>query len=199
MLRSVYVVGEDIACCSLAKAILEQLKLGVASYEQNTHGFGELVKIIDKMNGVAANAMPVLMIADGDQSECVVEQINSWMPAHPADKFVLRLAVREAESWVLADREGLSEFAQVDVSVVPREPDDIRDPKQSLLSIIRKSKRRDLKEEMLPGKKSKAPVGLGYNLHLSTFIRENWSLARASNNSPSLARAIPRLAERLGR
>lgn len=196
MLPPVYVVGEDDACCALAKKILQQLELGDPRYEINTYGYGNFVKEIEGMNNVAANAMHVFMLADGDQGLCIVEQVRRWMPAHPADRFILRLAVREAESWVLADREGFSRFAQVSQDIIPREPDKIENSKQHLLSIVRKGKSRLLKDEMLPGKRSNAPVGLGYNDHLKAFIREEWCLERAIQNSPSLARAIPRLTEK---
>lgn len=189
----VYVVGEDGLCCALAKAMLVQTgSLGTAAYEQNASGFGEFVKKIPKMNDAAA-VMPVLMLADGDQDACVVRQVKSWMPPHPSEKFMLRLAVREAESWILADREGLSTFADVNVAVIPGQPDLLPNPKETLLAVIRRSRRRILKDEMLPGRRSTASVGLGYVLHLTEFLAEHWSLERAAACSPSLSRSANRV------
>lgn len=197
MAEEFFVVGEDQACCSLAKALITQLG-GHVCQESIEHGFGRFVQKIPKMNAVALNVMPVLMLADGDQNPCVVAQRDAWMPPHPAARFCLRLAVREAESWVLSDRVGLSQFADVAGAVIPVNPDDLPDPKQSLLSVVRRSRKKILREEMLPGRRSDAPIGLGYNIHLKEFIETVWSAERAAQNSPSLSRALARVAALVG-
>lgn len=187
----VYVVGEDGICCALAKSLLSQTGgLGVAAYEKNASGFGEFVKVIPKMNQVAHTATAVLMLADGDQHACIVQQIKNWMPAHPAKGFMLRLAVREAESWILADSKGFGKFAEISPAIIPTQPDLLPNPKEALLALIGKSKRRILREEMLPRKRSSAPVGLGYVLHLTDFLENYWCIKRASEASPSLARSV---------
>jgi hypothetical protein len=191
----IFIVGEDQLCAALAQALV--LQSGKAVKIQNiivANGCGPFKSMIEKMNNVARNVMPVLMIADADQAPCVVAQRNAWIPGNPAPKFSLRLAVREAEAWILADHEGLSEFANFSAALMDRAPDILHDPKQELLRLIRKSKRRELREEMLPRKGAKNLVGLGYNLHLTQFVREHWNAERASHRSPSLARSIPRVA-----
>ncbi|HBP4656368.1 TPA: hypothetical protein L5599_000836 [Pseudomonas aeruginosa] len=190
---SFYVVGEDQACCSLATMMIVQLG-GEVKHQSVERGFGPFVAKIRNMNTIAQNVMPVVMLADGDQGACVVAQRNEWMPLHPAGRFCLRLAVREAESWVLSDREGLSQFAEVSSATIPANPDGLPDPKRSLLNVMQRSRRRVLREEMLPGRASNALVGLGYNLHLKAFIETVWSAERAAQNSPSLLRALNRIA-----
>lgn len=194
----VYTVGEDEVCCSLARALIAQSEVqGIAKYSNIAGGFGAFVSDVERMNRVAANSMPVLMLADADQDPCVVNQVRNWMPRHPAPAFSMRLAVREAESWILADREGFSQFLEVSPDVLPPAPDTLDDPKQALLAIVRRSRKRILREEMLPARRSSAPVGLGYNIHLTDFISNHWSATRAMERSPSLARAIPRIADLL--
>jgi len=195
MPKSVFLVGEDQVCCALGIALIAYSD-AAATIENSdcAGGFGPFKAKIEKMNAVAANVMPVLMIADGDQAPTAQAQVAAWLPRNVAQNFSLRLAVREAESWVLADHEGLSAFADVSRAILPATPDLIQDPKQALLQVIRRSSRRQLREEMLPGRKSTAPVGLGYNLHLVGFVREFWSVERAAARSPSLARALPRIA-----
>ncbi|UFH48851.1 DUF4276 family protein [Pseudomonas sp. KNUC1026] len=196
---ALYIVGEDGLCCALAKALVRQCTTSWhTGYEQNTSGFGEFVKYVAKMNQVASTTLPVLMLADGDQAPCPVEQIKAWLPPKPAARLMLRLAVRESESWVLADRQGLAAFLDISMAHIPAAPDELRAPKESLLTLIRKSKKRLLREEMLPAKQSRAPVGLGYVLHLESFLAEGWSLKRAAENSPSLARAAGRVSQVLG-
>lgn len=191
----VFIVGEDQLCTELAQALV--IQSGKDVHIQNllvANGCGPFKGMIEKMNSVAWNVMPVLMLADADQATCVVTQRNQWIPTNPAPKFSLRLAVREAETWILADHEGLSEFANFSVALMDRSPDQLNDPKQELLRSIRRSKRRDLRDEMLPKKGAKNLVGLGYNLHLTRFVREFWNAERAAQRSPSLARSIPRVA-----
>ncbi|EPK1457718.1 DUF4276 family protein [Pseudomonas aeruginosa] len=188
-----YVVGEDQACCSLATVMIIQLG-GEVKLQSIEHGYGPFVAKIRNMNSIAQNVMPVVMLADGDQDTCVVAQRNKWMPPHPAGRFCLRLAVREAESWILSDREGLSQFADVSPAIIPVNPDELPDPKRSLLSVMQRSRKRVLRDEMLPGRSSNSLVGLGYNLHLKEFIETVWSAERAALNSPSLSRALNHIA-----
>lgn len=190
----VVIVGEDKLCCVLAEAIILQSNKGATIQQRTiTNGCAPFRAIIEKMNVVANSVMPVIMLADADQAPCVVTQRNAWMPAHPSPRLALRLAVRETEAWVLADHEGLSAFAQLSPALMNRTPDLIMDPKQELLRLIRKSKRRDLRDEMLPRKGSSSPIGLGYNMHLTQFVQEFWSADRAAERSPSLSRSIPRI------
>jgi hypothetical protein len=191
----IVIVGEDQLCCALAvKLVVQSNKDAIIQQTTVANGCAPFRSMITKMNSIAQTVMPVLMLADADQAPCVVTQRNAWMPAHPSPRLSLRLALREAEAWVLADHEGLSAFAQFSPALMDRSPDEIRDPKQELLRLIRKSKRRDLREEMLPRKGSSNIVGLGYNIHLTQFVRDFWCVERASERSPSLSRAIPRIA-----
>lgn len=190
----VALVGEDELCTALGAALIEQSGQHTAiQLRQVAGGAARLREKIDKMNNVAENVMPVLMVADADQAPCPVTQRNSWLPAHAHPRLALRLAVREAEAWVLADHEGFSTFAQISPAKLPDAPEEIFDPKQALLSLIRFSKRRDLRDEMLPSKHSASPIGLGYNTHLKEYVRRFWRADRALHRAPSLARAIPRV------
>jgi hypothetical protein len=193
-MTTVFVVGEDELCCVLAEALLSYVGLPFEVKQRLVSG-GEskFRQKIPAMNNVAENVMPVLMIADADQAACVVEQRNSWLPSNPSARLAMRLAVREAEAWVLADHIGLSTFANVSKDIFPAQPEQEIDPKQTLLGIIKKCKRRDLRDEMLPQKGATSPVGLGYNIHMRDFVEKCWSAERAAWRAPSLARAIPRI------
>jgi len=189
---SILLVGEDALCCALGAALIAQAGVAVAlSATIKTGGANRFRDEIPRMNN-AANHFPVLMVADADQAPCVVTQVRSWLPPRKSHNLLLRLAVREAESWVLADSAAFAAFAAVSPAKVPRRPDELEDPKRFLLNLVTKSKRRDLKAEMLP-RNSRSSIGLGYNLHLETFVRDHWSAARAAEQSPSLARALPRV------
>lgn len=195
MNRGIYaVVGEDDVCRALGQALIRQAN--IPAQEQMalaTGGFGPFRSKIEKMNEVATHSMPVLMIADGDQDPCPFEQIRAWRPRHQARRLQIRLAVREAESWLLADHTAFADFAGVSVATIPRSPDDIADCKSALLHLISRSRKRILRDEML--REGQLKPGLGYNFHLISFIEQNWAAERAAERSESAARAIPRVAE----
>lgn len=195
MTGTVFVVGEDELCCAIADALIAHS--GIAANIQQrivTGGAGPFRQKILAMNNVAKNVMPVLMVADADQAACVVTQRNAWLPRDVSQRLSMRLAVREAEAWVLADHIGFSKFAVLSKDLFPGNPEAEADPKQALLALVKKSKRRELRDEMLPGRGATSPVGLGYNVHMTDFVKNHWDVGRAVNRAPSLARAIPRVA-----
>ena len=73
--------------------------------------------------------------------------------------------------------------------------DNIPNPKEFLVSLARRSKKRRLRDELVPEPGAKIPVGYGYNTRLMEFIREHWNLERAATISPSLKRTLDRLSE----
>ncbi|WP_186027826.1 hypothetical protein [Burkholderia gladioli] len=198
MTRTVFIVGEDELCCAIADALIAHSGIAVDVQQRIVAG-GEAPfrQKIPAMNNVAKNVMPVLMVADADQAPCVVTQRNSWLPPNVSQRLSMRLAVKEAEAWVLADHVGFSNFATVNKDLFPTQPEAVPDPKQALLALVKKSKRRELRDEMLPGKGATSPVGLGYNVHMTDFVKNYWSIGRAIDRAPSLARAIPRVASLL--
>jgi hypothetical protein len=120
--------------------------------------------------------------------------IANWLPGGKDVRLLFRVAVRETESWLLADRYAFAELLGISVANVPDRPDDLNNPKATLLDLVRKSKRRDLKKDILPAPGVSFPVGLGYNDQLSRFVRERWDSRKAAQSSPSLARAVARVA-----
>ncbi|NIF89162.1 hypothetical protein [Burkholderia sp. Cy-637] len=198
MTRTVFIVGEDELCCAIADALIAHSGIAVDVQQRIVAG-GEAPfrQKIPAMNNVAKNVMPVLMVADADQAPCVVTQRNSWLPPNVSQRLSMRLAVKEAEAWVLADHVGFSNFATVSKDLFPTQPEAVPDPKQALLALVKKSKRRELRDEMLPGKGATSPVGLGYNVHMTDFVKNYWNIGRAIDRAPSLARAIPRVASLL--
>ena len=72
-------------------------------------GFGYLKRQAPAFNN-AAKGCPFLLLADLDLSPCPPQLIKDWLgrPKHP--HFLLRVAVREVESWLLGDPVGLKTF-----------------------------------------------------------------------------------------
>lgn len=158
-------------------------------------GFGYLKANLDKFSAIARR-QPVLLLTDLDRKACAPAFIADWMGAKPLPPHLLfRVAVREVEAWLLADTEGLRAFLSLASARFPSRPEERLDPKADLVQICQKVKPKSLREELVPEKGSTAKVGVGYNLHMTRFVRDHWSPARAAENAPSLARARRRLAE----
>jgi hypothetical protein len=99
----------------------------------------------------------------------------------------------EVESWVLADRAQFSSFLSVPEHRIPANTDQIPQPKEFIVTLARRSRRKDIREDLVPAVGSTAPVGPAYNPRLAAFVVDSWDPTAASGASPSLARAVERL------
>lgn len=138
---------------------------------------------------------PVILITDLDQSACAPALIADWLQgAEQPAGFVFRVAVREIESWLIADHDALRALMGQRVRAITEDPDSLNDPKRTLLKIAEKAPR-DVRDDLLARRNAVASQGLGYNARLCAMVREHWSPTRAANRSPSLARMRRRLRE----
>ncbi|MBQ9578911.1 MAG: hypothetical protein IJR28_05200 [Ottowia sp.] len=188
MMRRIFLVGEDALCCALGQRLaaycLPQWELMPPPYDAG--GVTKLQKRLTKYIDFSRQ-QPVLCIADTD-GKCAVYLLRDWK-IRPSAQFVLRLAATEAESWVLADRQGFSKAFGVPLNKLPHCPDEEADPKRLIMSLVARSKVRLLREEMLAAR-DPSRRGLGYTLHLADFVRGQWDIETAAQHSPSLARAV---------
>lgn len=136
----------------------------------------------------AAKGMPYLILVDLESS-CPPSQIREWLgTTHP--NLLFRVAVKEIESWVLADRSGFASFLGISTNLIPPNPDEIYHPKQELINLARRSRKRQLREAIVPRLGSTARIGPDYNGQLSSFVINSWNIEEAIQNSPSLRRAV---------
>lgn len=189
------VVGEDELSCALGQQLLGEAlpDWSLSGPPINTRGVTKLVSAIPRYVQQARYVQPVLCVADTDQ-KCPVTLMREWMPAVVADDFFLRLAVSEAESWVLADREGAANFFGLAMNQIPLQPEELVDPKREVLRLARRSTVRRIREELV-SQTDMNKKGTGYNSHICAFVRNEWRASRGLDRSPSLARAFRRLAE----
>jgi|SRR5450432_704259 len=156
-------------------------------------GFGYLKSRARNWNAAAAAGKSILLLTDLDHHPCPPGLIEEWLDAEPHTNLIFRVAVREVESWLLADRDGLADFLGIGVAVMPSQPDQIPDPKQSLVNLARRSRRRTLRESIVPRDGSTAVQGPDYNGCLGDFVRGHWNRNAALGGSPSLEGAWSRL------
>jgi len=158
-------------------------------YKLHGRGYGYLKKNIAGFNE-ASKGMPYLILADLDNRECAPSMIQEWLPVTRNQNLIFRIAVREVESWVLADRKGFAKFLGIAQNKIPENPDELIDPKAQLIHLARASRKRDLREDLIPREGSTARQGPAYNERLISFVRESWNPEAARLTSPSLERAL---------
>lgn len=179
-------------CCALGEQLV-RAALPTWSFARdsiNTAGVTKLVAALPRLANLARNLYPVLCVADTD-GNCVRHLLSKWLPVSPPSTFALRLAVNEAESWLLGDRKAIAKFLDIPLAKIPSQPETLSDPKTVLLQLARRSRSRTLRSEMINRDGTKP--GAGYVLHLSEFARTSWSAARAAEGCPSLRRAMQNL------
>ena len=160
-------------------------------------GYGQIKKRVESLLQMARSEICTLVLADLDREECAPALIRKWFAVAPGQPIELpcrlsfRVAVREVEAWLLADRDALARFLEISVANIPRRPDDLNDPKRELLDIIRRKCRKSLRQDMLPS--GTAHVGARYNRRLCKYVVDKWKPERAASNSPSLQRATEAL------
>ncbi|MDR1626064.1 MAG: DUF4276 family protein [Spirochaetia bacterium] len=153
----------------------------------NCHGFGKIKKHINAYNKAAAY-VPYFIITDLDRQPCAPSLIEKWFQESPHPNMLFRVAVHEIESWLIADRKNFAQFIGLSQELIPLNPDEAEDPKQTLLSLVRKSRNKQLKADMIP-KNADTPIGPLYNARLGNFIVNHWDIQAAINHSPSLHKA----------
>ena len=185
----VNIAVEDRLSEAVLRRIIEQSGQGfTVGYCYCKGGYGYLKRTIHGFNN-AAKGTPFVVLADLEAA-CPPIQIREWLPIHQHPNLLLRVAVKEIESWLLADRAGFASFLGISEKLIPKKPDDINNPKQCLIDLARRSRKRTLHEAIVPSPSTTAKVGRDYNGQLSSFVYGAWNLRGAAGNSDSLRRAV---------
>lgn len=89
----------------------------------------------------------------------------------------------------MADSESFTDFFAVHRRVPP-DVDQLKDPKQVLTNLCRKSQNRRIREGVPPRQGSGRRVGPEYVVIMQDFVQRAWRPDRARQHSPSLERAL---------
>ncbi|MDX1973883.1 MAG: DUF4276 family protein [Candidatus Sumerlaeia bacterium] len=156
-------------------------------------GCGPFWERAPSFNQAAKHIGYVLGLTDLDNHPCPVGLIAQKLngPRHP--QFVLRIQVRELESWLLADAKAWAKYLKVPEAIVSKAPDDLTDPKQELVNLVRRCRKKQILEDIVPEQGTPRVVGPGYTIRISEFIADHWSPRRGAQRSPSLKRALEAL------
>ena len=141
----------------------------------------------------AARLSPWVVLVDLDHdADCAPFLLTSWLP-NPVSRMCFRVAVREIEAWLLSDREHLARFLGVAISRIPLNPEAVDDPKRTMVELARHSRRREIREDMVPRAASGRAVGAAYTSQLIEFVGDTaggWRPEVAATSLDSLDRCL---------
>ena len=196
-LNNVILAVEDRLSDAVATKILEKFDVEIVK-RIGYQGKSDLERKTFELNR-SANGITVFMLTDLDSpQDCPPRLIRSWIKGTLSPGFFFRVAVMEVESWIIADRIGFADFLSIPPHRIPSPTDDILNPKEFLVSLARRSRKKAIREGLVPMSGANTPVGVEYNALLSQFIRDHWNLERAATVSPSLKRTLDRLHQATG-
>lgn len=132
-----------------------------------------------------------IIVRDLDLVECAPLMVSNLLRGgSPPPGLLLCIAVREVETWLLADPVSLGRFLGI---ASPRiiDPESITDPKRYLVDLARSSKNRKIRERVVPtGTARQAPL---YNPTLREYVERSWRVTEAMKRSASLRRFVERM------
>jgi hypothetical protein len=162
-------------------------------------GASYLRRTIRAFNRSAAGAA-YLVLTDLDRTDCAPDLIENWFGCRIAEypnrchpNMLFRVAVRETEAWVMADRDRFARFLGIRVNSVPHRLDEVGDPKRLLLDLARRCRSRELRNDIVPRPGDRRIVGPDYTGRLAGFIASSWRAEAAQTHSNSLFKAFDAL------
>lgn len=161
-----------------------------------TFGLKGNAYIRDKLQrfSYSARVVPLLALADFMDSgeSCPPAVCSRWLP-HPQPNCVFRVVVREIESWLMADSANFADFIGVSTHRLPSAPEAVDDPKGAVIALARRSRKRQIREGLVPPSGLAASTGPLYTAELARFATNRWNPIAAAANSSSLERCMTAL------
>jgi hypothetical protein len=189
-MKHLNVIVEDVLSEAVMRRLLTHVGYTGTHIFRITRGNGQIKKNVEKFKG-ASRVVPHIILTDLDRHPCPPELLESWNVGELPPTMLLRIAVHEVEAWLLSDRARIASFLHTAIEKVPSFPESINDPKQAMFSVVRKSRKHRLIEEIVP--QTGAHIGPLYNERLCDFVLNHWHIESAVENAPSLARNIIRI------
>lgn len=201
----VYIVGEDDVTKEIIKKIIVYCGIDKINIIGSLPARGGQIKHQINNYNKLASSNPVILLMDLDANNCPPQLIQKLHINEKSDKFILNIAIDEAEAWLMADRKNFASYFQVDISTIPQSqltrlngPKSVIEmdfPIKSSLylntCIIPTSRSEKIRAQMIPEKN--ACKGKEYNSAVLPFIRDRWDIVNAMENSDSLKRMVHRI------
>lgn len=151
--------------------------------------------LLDKLKGYnqSARFRPWIVLVDLNHDDDCAPPFRTSLLPNPSPNMCFRIAVREVEAWLFADRERLSRFLSIGINFIPQHPESVDHPKCAMVDLARRSRRMDIRQDMVPRPGSSRKIGPAYTSRLSEFIQDatnGWRPDVAASSSDSLARCL---------
>jgi hypothetical protein len=194
----VYILVEGSLDATVARRIVNHCGGSVGTV-YGRKGLPYIEERIDDFNQ-SAQGIPILALVDLMDTgfDCPVDVVEHWLPHREAD-MLLRVVVREIESWILADRTGIARYFGIREPLVSHHPERLDDPKKALVDLARSSQYQSLRNDIVPEDPTVNAQGPAYISRMQSFVRERWNIGPAKQRSASLRRcmeAVRRLIDR---
>jgi hypothetical protein len=197
---SFYIAVEDDLSDAVARQLLHHVRRGFqvkARYplrafphlRPGPSGFGYLRANVRAFDKAAAQA-PHLLLTDLDIAACAPALIHQWHGSSLHPNFLLRVAVREVETWLLADAANMAGFLSLTPNHIPPNVETVRDPKAEIVRLAGLSTDAEVQQNLVARPGSTAKTGRLFNRSLIGYVRDLWDIDAAAANADSLARAL---------
>lgn len=140
----------------------------------------------------AAKIAPWLVLRDLDADAHCPSDLCGRLIIEKAPTLLLRIPIRSIESWLLADSISLSAFLGISKSLIPPSPEELPNPKITMVNLARRSRKRGV-QAMVPQQGFSVQVGPEYTSKLIEYSHQYWDPLRAETISDSLSRCIKAL------
>jgi hypothetical protein len=138
-----YIAVEDDLSDAVVRRVLNHVRRGFqvqARYplpglphlHPGLSGYGYLKANVQAFNNAAAEN-PHLLLTDLDVAACAPELIQQWLGGAAHSNFVIRVAVREVEAWLLADAKNFAEFLSLSRNDIPVNAESIATAKEEIV------------------------------------------------------------------
>ncbi len=197
---SFYIAVEDDLSDAVARKLLHHVRRGFqvkARYplpsfphaRPELSGYGYLRANVRAFNRAAAQT-PHLLLTDLDVAACAPELIREWHGSSLHPNFLLRIAVREVETWLLADAANMADFLGLALGHIPANVETVANPKEEIVRLASLSPNPIVQENLVPSPGSTAKTGRLFNRSLIGYVRDLWDIDSAIANADSLDRAL---------
>ena len=128
------VVVEDVLSQEVLKHLLKTFGNKYHTVPIDNRGGITKIKANFQAFNNASKTCPFIILVDLDKVDCPIALRQDWFrDGQPNPNMILRIAVREIESWLLGDAEAFAAFIGIHPSNIPIAVDELADPKQTLL------------------------------------------------------------------
>ncbi len=188
MSSSLNLVVEDEIHFQILKKTVTTLSRFTIEHTYGFQGNGYIRKNLRSFNKQAQRGSIFLILTDLDQKICPPALRDEWVTFEQHPNLIFRIAVCEAEAWLLADRKNFASFIGISSAKITRSPETLTNPKAHIVQLAKKSRLKKIRRALVP--RGTAHVGPEYNSTMSEFIIKHWDYEAAKVNAPSLQKLI---------